>query len=114
MGTTYSGGSSPSLDSTKPSGNYNVATYDTVQWGNVFRNYCSRDVTAIVNQFTSPTGGLYTKTMSWTVPRNSVSPSETYFVDVYNGGSSYTIHATHVYQDGNYYTSPDCNTMSFY
>lgn len=109
--TTYSGGSTISMDSNQPSGNYSVATNDVVQWGNVFVNNVARSVTATASAFS---GGLNYNEMSWTVNAQSTSPAKTFYTTVKDGTTSYTIHATHTYVDGGYYTSPECTSMQFY
>jgi len=116
MKTTYNGGSSISLDSSQPSGTFNVATNDYIQWTNVFvNNIADRSVTAIASGFS---GGLNYNEISWSVDRSSTSSGNVFWTTVSDGSktpeTAYTIHATHTYVDGGYYTSPECTSMKFY
>jgi hypothetical protein len=107
MKTTFSG-SSVSVNS-QASGFYYVNTNDNVQWVNVFVNNAGSSGTAIVSALPY---GLNYKEMSWTIYPGT-SGQQTYWTTVSDGSSAQTIHATHTYVIGGYYTSPDCTSMSF-
>lgn len=108
MKTTFSG-SSVSLN-TQSSGNYDVAKDDYVQWVNVFVNNAGSPCTAIVSALPY---GLNYKEMSWNI-NTGISGQQTYWTTVSDGSTARTIHATHTYNLGGYYTSPECTSMSFY
>jgi hypothetical protein len=107
MQTTFSQ-SSVSVNS-QSSGSYNVNTGDYVQWVNVFVNNVGTPCTAIVSALPY---GLNYREMSWSINMGS-SGQQTYWTTVSDGSSAQTIHATHTYVKGGYYTSPDCTSMSF-
>lgn len=116
LGTTYSGGASPSLDSNQPSGNYNVNYNDIVQWENILRNYDSHGVNCKIAHIhdAQDSDGLYDNEPTVYVSAGSISPMTTYSAIV-TVDSAHTITAFHSYYDsGTTYTSPACTSMQFY